>query len=78
MRAPAGAISGMLGNIFALGFGPLIVGALTARLAGEFDENTIHYALTAPAAIAFAGSTILILAASLNDRDRRRVETAER
>ncbi len=73
MRALAGAISAMLVNIFALGFGPLIVGALNDRLAAEFGENAIRYSLLAPAAIAFAGSVVLILAAMLNEPDRRRV-----
>lgn len=74
MRALAGALSAMLVNIFALGFGPLIVGALNDGLAARLGESAIRYSLMVPAACALAGSVVLILAALLNDRDRQRVE----
>lgn len=77
MRALAGAISGMLVNLLALGLGPLIVGMIADHLAPDHGAQAIRFALIAPAGIAFLGSVCLVIAALANGTDRARAAEGE-
>jgi len=69
MRAFTAALALAIGNLISLGLGPLMVGALSDRLAPGMGVESVRYALILPAVCSVAGGVLFLLAMLTYRRD---------
>jgi len=76
MRATAGALMLLIGNLVGLGLGPLAIGVLSDWLAPAFGADSLRYALLLAPLAAIAGAALYFSATRTLAEDIERAESA--